>query len=50
VLQAVPVPKWVFTNADVTHAERCLELLGIRDCFQVGRERRQTLSSDFKHP
>ena len=35
MLQAVAVPKWVFTNADVKHAERCLDLLGIRDCFQV---------------
>lgn len=35
VLQLVPVPKWAFTNADIRHAERCLGLLGIRDCFEV---------------
>lgn len=35
MLRSVPVPKWVFTNADVKHAERCLDRMGIRDCFQV---------------
>ncbi len=35
LLRAVPLPKWVFTNADTAHAERCLDLLGVRDCFQA---------------
>jgi len=34
LLNAVPLPKWVFTNADRMHAERCLQLMGIRDCFE----------------
>ena len=35
LLQSIPLPKWVFTNADRTHAERCLRLMGIADLFQV---------------
>jgi FMN phosphatase YigB (HAD superfamily) len=27
------MPKYVFTNADRRHAERCLSLLGLADCF-----------------
>lgn len=34
LLLAVPLPMWVFTNSDTVHAEKCLSLLGIRDCFQ----------------
>jgi pyrimidine 5'-nucleotidase len=34
VLNAIDTPKWVFTNADTVHAEKCLALLGIRDCFR----------------
>lgn len=34
ILDAIPVPKYVFTNADRTHAERCLSLMGLRSCFR----------------
>lgn len=34
LLKSIPLPKYVFTNADQDHAQRCLELLGIADCFQ----------------
>ncbi len=34
-VQAIQQPKWVFTNADRLHAERCLSLLGIADLFEV---------------
>lgn len=37
VLVAIPLPKWVFTNADTKHAEECLQRLGIRDLFQARR-------------
>lgn len=35
MLAAIPLPKWVFTNADCTHAEECLKRMGIRDLFQA---------------
>lgn len=35
ILDSIPVRKYVFTNADRRHAERCLQLLGITDCFEV---------------
>ena len=35
LLQSIPLPKYVFTNADRAHAERCLRLMGITDLFQV---------------
>lgn len=34
LLLSIPLPKFVFTNADRTHARRCLDLLGIADCFE----------------
>jgi pyrimidine 5'-nucleotidase len=34
ILNSIPLPKWVFTNADARHAERCLDLLDLRDCFR----------------
>ena len=36
--QAMPGHKWVFTNGDRKHAERCLRLLGLDDCFEVCRQ------------
>lgn len=33
LLDSIPLPKHIFTNADRKHAERCLDLLGIRSCF-----------------
>jgi pyrimidine 5'-nucleotidase len=34
VLNAIPTDKYVFTNADRKHTERCLEMTGVRDCFK----------------
>ncbi|KAL4427910.1 hypothetical protein ABPG75_001999 [Micractinium tetrahymenae] len=34
LLLSIPLPKYVFTNADRTHAARCLQLLGVADCFE----------------
>ena len=33
LLDSIPHPKYIFTNADIKHADRCLALLGIADCF-----------------
>ncbi len=33
LLDSLPVPRWIFTNADVNHARRVLARLGIEDCF-----------------
>jgi len=33
LLRSLPQRRWVFTNADVNHAGRVLEILGIADCF-----------------
>lgn len=40
--QALPGRKWVFTNGDRRHAQTCLSLLGIEECFEV----RQTRGGD----
>lgn len=32
-LQRLPIPKWIFTNADTRHARRVTGILGISDCF-----------------
>lgn len=32
-LQKIPIKKWIFTNADIKHAQRVTRLLGIGDCF-----------------
>ncbi len=37
VLQSVPLPKFILTNADRAHTQRCLQRLGVADCFQVQR-------------
>ncbi|KAL6776209.1 hypothetical protein ACKKBG_A20270 [Auxenochlorella protothecoides x Auxenochlorella symbiontica] len=34
MLQRIPLPKYIFTNADRKHARICLDLLGVADCFQ----------------
>lgn len=34
LLLSVPLPLYVFTNADDTHTKRCLSILGVADCFQ----------------
>jgi len=34
LLDSIPVPKYIFTNADIKHAERTLGLLGLRSCFK----------------
>eukprot|EP00890_Picochlorum_soloecismus_P004945 jgi/Picsp_1/5451/NSC_02810-R1_catalytic hydrolase len=33
MLNGIPVPKYVFTNADIRHAKKCLGILGLMDCF-----------------
>jgi putative hydrolase of the HAD superfamily len=33
VLEALPARKFIFTNADVHHARRVLNVLGLEDCF-----------------
>lgn len=35
VLQAIPTRKVIFTNADAPHAERVMDYLGVRDCFEM---------------
>lgn len=35
VLQSIQLPRFVFTNSDTAHAKRCLERIGILDCFEV---------------
>lgn len=35
VLASIPLPKYVFTNADRKHAEVCLQLLGLSHLFEV---------------
>ena len=35
MLLSLDLPKYVFTNADRKHAQICLDLLGIADCFEV---------------
>jgi pyrimidine 5'-nucleotidase len=34
ILQTIPADKYIFTNADKKHAETCLELGGLSDCFK----------------
>ena len=34
LLNSIPVPKYIFTNADLKHAEKCLDILGLGSCFQ----------------
>lgn len=33
-LQNLPIRKWIFTNADIKHAQRVTGLLGISECFE----------------
>lgn len=35
LLASIPVPKYILTNADAVHTQRCLARLGIADCFQA---------------
>jgi hypothetical protein len=35
MLASVPLPLYVFTNADDAHAEACLKALGVRDLFKA---------------
>lgn len=34
LLESLPQPKWVFTNADEPHARRVIDRLGLQGCFQ----------------
>lgn len=33
MLASIPLPKWLFTNADRAHAHRCLGRLGLQGLF-----------------
>ena len=33
ILDSIPKPKYIFTNADLIHAHTCLDLIGIKHCF-----------------
>lgn len=35
ILQSLPYPKFIFTNADIKHAKTVLGILGIQDLFEV---------------
>ena len=35
ILQSLPYPKFIFTNADIKHARTVLGILGIEDLFEV---------------
>jgi len=34
MLLSLPYQRWIFTNADSSHAIRVLEILGVSDCFE----------------
>lgn len=34
LLFSIDIPKYILTNADRVHMDKCLELMGISDCFQ----------------
>ena len=34
LLDSLPMPKYIFTNADREHAKVCLEHIGIKECFE----------------
>jgi len=34
MLLSIPHRRWVFTNSDAPHANRVMDILGIRDCFE----------------
>lgn len=34
LLESLPQPKWIFTNADAPHAQRVVDRLGLQGCFQ----------------
>lgn len=34
LLLSLPQQRWIFTNADINHARRVLNLLGTQDCFE----------------
>jgi len=34
LLLSLPQKRWIFTNADVNHANRVLKILGVADCFK----------------
>lgn len=40
LLVSLPQEKWIFTNADVRHAEAILAILGVRDCFKASERDR----------
>ena len=38
LLEGIPLPKYIFTNADIKHATICLQLLGLTHLFEVGHQ------------
>lgn len=34
-LEAIKLPKYIFTNADIKHAKICLQLMGLDNVFDV---------------
>lgn len=45
LLQQIQLPVYVFTNGDRKHAEICLRLMGITDCFKVQQHSRRCFSA-----
>ncbi|KAF5838196.1 HAD-like domain-containing protein [Dunaliella salina] len=35
ILCSIDLPKYILTNADTAHARKCLDRIGIRDCFEA---------------
>lgn len=45
LLQQIQLPVYVFTNGDRKHAEICLRLMGVTDCFKVQQLRRRCFTA-----
>ena len=35
ILKSIPLPKYIFTNADINHAKTCLRIMGLEGIFAV---------------
>ena len=38
LLKSIPLPKYIFTNADINHANTCLRIMGLEGLFAVRAE------------
>ena len=38
MLKSIPLPKYIFTNADINHANTCLRIMGLEGLFAVRAE------------